>query len=779
MLRWILLLSVFLLVRNSFAFHIIGGEMIYDRLAGNSFRITLKLYRDCSNPEAAEFDDPLVIYVYNASGVLVDELELFFPGSDLIDPSIVNPCVEVSPDLCVQQAIYEGLINLPASPGGYDLVYQRCCRNITILNINTPGEAGATYSVHIPDPGEMINSSPRFTDLPPVAICAGYPFAFDHVATDPDGDELVYHFFTPFLGGSIAMPTPVPALPPPFSEVFFISPYSETYPVASSPAFTIDPATGWLAGTPTDLGQFVVGVAVEEYRAGVLIAMHYRDFQFNVTDCTPSIAAAAPAEINNCDDLTVLFENNSVGSDLFHWDFGVPGISSDTSNEEVPEYTYPDTGTYIVTLIAHPGFDCADTTFISVDVFPGFVADIDFNNVCAGAEVNFIDQSTSLYGTVTDWEWNYGDGWGSAEQNPDYIYEEAGNYMLIFTVTNSYGCVEQLYDTIQIYPNPHALIATDSACIETVGTISDASIVLLPNVITEWSWEMVPGTYFDTESFNWYFDSAGAYPVVLTVTTDKGCVDTMEDTIIVDPQVIAGLLEDTVICYGDTISMSSSGGIYYSWIPEEFALSPFDSATLLVSLVSGNIYVVVSDGCTDDTSSAHIEVLPAPPVIAGPDTTVYHWEPVELYAYGADSYSWSPETGLTDPFIANPVATPDQTTLYTVTGIGENGCSSTATALLQILPVCVKFETANAFSPNSDGINDRFRLVTTGDDALVSMVIYNRWGQLIFSTNSLEDGWDGTDGEGHMQEVGTYVYIIHTACDGITRQLNGSVTLLR
>ncbi|HMU70499.1 MAG TPA: hypothetical protein PKC38_10830, partial [Chitinophagales bacterium] len=62
------------LCNKVFAFHIIGGEMIYKRLTGNDFEITLKIYRDCSNPEAAPFDDPLQIYVYNASGILVDSL---------------------------------------------------------------------------------------------------------------------------------------------------------------------------------------------------------------------------------------------------------------------------------------------------------------------------------------------------------------------------------------------------------------------------------------------------------------------------------------------------------------------------------------------------------------------------------------------------------------------------------------------------------------------------------------------------------------------------------
>ena len=779
-MRRIITIIVFILLGfHARAWHIIGGEMIYTRLAGNTFEVTLKIYRDCSNPDAAAYDDPLQIYVYTAEGALVDSLVLFFPGSDLIDPSIINPCVEVNPDLCIEEGIYVGTIDLPAHPGGYNLVYQRCCRNSTILNISEPVNTGVTYSAHIPDPGSIINSSPRFTDLPPVAICAGYPFSFNHMATDPDGDDLVYRFFTPYTGASFDFPDPSPALPPPFSEVIFIPPYAEDYPVASSPAFAIDPVTGWLAGIPTDLGQFVVGIACEEWRDGVLLDVHYRDFQFNVTDCTPSIVAAAPAYISECDNYTVLFDNYSFGTDEFYWDFGVPGITTDTSTDDIPSYTYPAAGTYTATLIAFPGYECSDTTYITVYVYPELIADIAFDFTCAGDVVEFTDLSTTDFGTITDWEWNYGDGWGSVEQNPEYVYEESGSYMLIFTVTNNYGCTAQLYDTIRIYPLPHAIIESDTLCINQIDTIESGSIVILPFTITDWEWTLYTGEVFNTESVPYAFPDAGTYPVSLTVTSSVGCVDSTSADIYVAPPVTATPIYGDTVCAGEELHLITSGGTLYDWSPPEFASTPNSQSTYYYPEYSTWIYVVVSDGCTADTASAYFEVLPAPDIIAGPDTTVYHFEEVELYAFGAESFVWTPTEGLSDPSISNPVALPDQTTAYIVTGTGPNGCKSTDTALIQILPVCFKFATANAFSPNGDGINDKFRLVTAADDELVSMEIFNRWGAKVFSTNSLENGWDGTDGNGVPQEVGMYVYIMYTTCEGVTQRLDGTVTLLR
>jgi len=767
------------LTQSVFAFHIIGGEMYYTRSTGNNFDITLKLYRDCSAAEAAEYDDPLQIYIYNSAGVLINTLNINFPGADLLDASINSPCITLFTDLCVQEAIFTATVNLPPSAGGYDLVYQRCCRNSTIINLVDPMNTGATYSTHIPDPAEIVNSGPRFSNRPPIAICVGFPFEFDHVATDPDGDELVYEFFTTFTGASAAFPDPDPAPAPPFDEINFLPPFSESYPIASDPAFTLNAATGWLEGTPSMLGQFVVGVAVQEYRAGVLIGTHYRDFQFNVTDCEPTVAAIAPNVIRNCDSYTVEFENGSYGTDEFYWDFGVDGITTDTSTEELPVYTFPDSGTYSVMLIAFPGQDCSDTIYIDVLVYPELIVALDFDNTCAMDEVLFSDISTSTYGTITTWQWNYGDGWGSSEQNPTYAYEEPGNYMLIFTVTNSYGCVAEIYDTITIYPLPFAFFSADNACVNSVGTLNSNSVIIAGNEIVDFEWYTPNGDVYNTPSFDYFFDTAGVYLFTLIVTSDKGCTDTLTDSIFVPEPVTATPLLDVVICEGDSIQLFADGGDAYEWFPASNISDAFVADPFVYPTESTIYSVIVSNICSADTAFVTVNVLPAPNVIAGPDTIVYSGNPVQMFATGGFTYVWSPDAGLTDAFIPNPIALPNETTQYILTGTDESGCSTIDTALVYIIPDCFHFITINAFSPNGDGINDKFRFITDGDDNLVGMDIYNRWGALIFQTNNLENGWDGTDGNGIEQEIGSYIFRITTECDGILQSLSGSVTLLR
>ncbi len=764
---------------NAFAFHIIGGEIIYTRTTGNNFDIVLKIYRDCADPEAAPYDDPLQIYIYDTLGVLIQTLDIYFPGADLIDPAIVSPCMNVYPDLCVQEAIYETTVNLPPRAGGYDLVYQRCCRNSTIINIEEPVATGATYTTHIPDPGAIINSSPRFNTLPPVSLCAGFPFEFDHAATDPDGDQLVYSFFTPYSGATSDVPDPDPAPAPPFNEVIFTPPFNEGYPISSDPAFTINNVTGFMEGTPDMIGQYVVGVEVKEYRGGVLIGTHYRDFQFNVTDCEPTAVANAPNVIRNCSDYTVTFENYSFGADDYYWDFGVDGITTDTSTQKFPTYIFPDTGTYEVMLVILPGSDCSDTDYIQVLIYPGFEAAISFDNTCAQTEVAFTDLSTTVYGNLTNWSWNYGDGGGSSIQNPFYAYDGPGDYMIIFNVTNSVGCELEVIDTITIYPKPFPFLTFDNVCEDQIGTVSNASVIIGTSEITDVEWITPDGGAVNAESFDYYFDTAGAYPVALIVTSNYGCVDTLFDTLIVPLPIIATELNDVTICEGDSIQLFADGGTYYNWLPATHISSPTEQSPYVWPTTTTEYAVIVSDECTSDTAFVIVNVLPAPNLIAGPDTIVYSNHPVQMYATGGISYEWSPATGLTDAFIPDPISMPDETVQYIITASDESGCTAVDTALVYIIPSCFHYVTVNAFSPNGDGVNDRFRFVTSGDEELITMQIYNRWGDIIFETTDLENGWDGTDGSGREQEIGSYIYRLITICDGIQQALSGSVTLLR
>jgi hypothetical protein len=162
---------------------------------------------------------------------------------------------------------------------------------------------------------------------------------------DPDGDVLRYSLCTPNQGATSTSPQPNPPPPPPYDPIFWASPYSVNNQIGGNPPMKIDSITGLLTANPVSLGQYVAGICVKEYRNGVFLSQNVRDFQFNVTTCNPTIVAdfnsiTSVLSINDtllvCGTTTVVFNNQSFGSNDYAWDFGVPGITTDVSSLDNP-----------------------------------------------------------------------------------------------------------------------------------------------------------------------------------------------------------------------------------------------------------------------------------------------------------------------------------------------------------------------------------------------------------------------------------------------------------
>ncbi len=275
--------------QKTYASHIVGGELIYDCLGADSmgnytYRVTLKLYRDCSG---IGFDQPVAyISVWNnaASPTIADTLIIPFTGESNVPFVSSDPCFIPPSGICVSTTTYETIVTLPASIDGYIFAYQRCCRNSSILNVVGPGSTGTTSFETVPDTIPC-NNSPRYNNFPPIAVCINRPFVFDHSATDPDGDSLVYYLCNAYNGATTVGDQPIQTETPPFLSIAYNAPFTPANPITATPPLAVNPTTGLLTMTPTQLGRFVIAVCCDEYRNGVLIGTHTRDFQFNVVDC--------------------------------------------------------------------------------------------------------------------------------------------------------------------------------------------------------------------------------------------------------------------------------------------------------------------------------------------------------------------------------------------------------------------------------------------------------------------------------------------------------------
>jgi gliding motility-associated-like protein len=454
------------------ATHIVGGNLTYKYISGNRYQVKLVLRRDCflGSPEA-EFDNPASIAVFTAGGDLAKwlpgltngQILIPFMASDTLNEFIRSDCGFEGTQVCVHETTYQGFVDLPTRPGGYILAYQRCCRNASLNNIIEPLETGSTYWVALGDRAMSLrNNSPTFNQWPDVYICANKPLNFDHSATDVDGDSLVYKLCLPNSGGTRIDPKPQPANFPPFPLVQFKAPYSLN-DVMGGEALKLDPKTGIMTANPNLVGQFLVGVCVEEYRNGQLIGVVRRDFQFNVRVCSQPPKAQFTTSEFNCDGLRVEFYNSSLASNTYQWNFNFP--SNDPafqSTQKDPVFTFPKSGVYNVLLRAVRGSDqCFDTIIQKVSVFENKIepefsyrlngCDLDKDSLTILLTDNSIFNEPGYQ--ISSWQWKVtqnGVETNYTGRNPDIFVADEGNITVELLLQASNGCQSSLLKTIDI-----------------------------------------------------------------------------------------------------------------------------------------------------------------------------------------------------------------------------------------------------------------------------------------------------------------------------------------
>lgn len=512
------------------ATHLIGGEMTYTYLGNNEYEISLTVYVDCgpTNVNGVGLDDDIIITVYNpadnseVASIFVD----YFVETLLDNETVGNDCLELPTELCIKQGVYTDTVTLPPSEDGYILAYQRCCRNPSIINIETPEDFGSTFTTNIPGTNTVeddYNSSPIFNSYPPLALCVGDEINVDLSATDSDGDSLAYELTTPFHGANTTNPYQI--TPPPFTPIPWETGYSANYPMDANPAISIDPSTGFITGTPAFMGMFIIGVKVNEYRNGVLISSVIRDFRFLVVDCNVTTSSIPNFEWY-CSGYNVQFTNNSVNANTYLWDFGDNGASSTAF---APTYTYPADGNYTVTLIANPNTACADTNSINLPVYttldPAFTSPapqcIDNNS--------FSFSAAGLIPNGATFSWNFGPNASPATsslQNPSGIsFSTVGTHQVSYTILYD-ECDETYTGDIEVFDeNIQPVIPyQNTQCLEN-NSFNFSAAGIYPNNAT-FAWNFGPNATPTTSSYSTVngvqFSTDGTQAISLTISSN-GC----------------------------------------------------------------------------------------------------------------------------------------------------------------------------------------------------------------------------------------------------------------
>ena len=387
----------------------------------------------------------------------------------------------------------------------------------------------------------------------------------------------------------------------------------------------------------------------------------------------------AGADITICNQASAQLQAS--GAVTYLWS---PGATLSDPTIANPIATPTDTTQYFVIGIDANGCQNIDSMTVFVSPRPSalFVAD----TVCEGNLTTFTDLSSISSGAVTSWSWDFGDGVGSSTlQNPTYIYSSDGDYTVQLIATSGLACS----DTFSLLVKVDSLPLLDAG-IDQAYCIGDTVQLLATGAIT-YTWSPVIGLSDPTIANPQVFVTTTTTYTV-TGTGANGCFTTDDITITVNPLPVIDAGNDLAICIGDTIVLggSLSGPITatYLWTPStglNFDNVPNPIAAPQVT-TKYFLEVVDSNSCIS-IDSIEVIVNPLPVIDAGVDTSVCKGATIQLNATGAVSYLWSPITGLSDPFIGNPIASIDTTTRYIVTGTDANGCVSTDTLLVEVLDV--------------------------------------------------------------------------------------------
>ena len=456
----------------------------------------------------------------------------------------------------------------------------------------------------------------------------------------------------------------------------------------------------------------------------------------------------------------------------WRWNFGNTAVNNDTSNLKNPSYTYVNTGNYIAQLTVSNTFGCTDIVKKNIKIVDG--PDLGLNThdtlICS---IDTIQLKTSTIGNYV-WSPNYNIS-SLSSANPLISPDTATKYYVSFSDAD--GCKNT--DSVFVDVKPFATInlGNDTTVCSPDGfkmnTISDA---------LNFVW--TPATYLSSSTIKNPIVTSSAPSITYTVVGNIGkCQSQDQITIKTAPTPIADAGKDTIICFGDPALLQATGGSIYTWTPTQYLTASNIANPKVIGLPSATQFkVVVSDtlGCIKTSiDSVIVSVDAIFQAYAGRDTSVVINEPVALNGTGGVTYLWQPATWLSNPTIANPIATPKENITYQLTAISKGGCKAMDEIQINVYKIAPGFYVPSGFTPNNDGNNDVIRPILMGMRSLKLFRIYNRWGQLLFTTSEKGKGWDGTF-KGSQQDPGTFVWM----AEGVTYlgenlKKQGTVVLLR
>lgn len=382
-------------------------------------------------------------------------------------------------------------------------------------------------------------------------------------------------------------------------------------------------------------------------------------------------------------------------------------------------------------------------------------------------------------------------GTGAYQYSTDGTKFQASNVLNVLagthtvTVKDASGCLAVIPDIIVGLHNN--LVFTPAADPAPICEGTGITLQAISNA-TEYSWAAdIPGFISDANVANPTVKPTAT--TVYTVSMRLGvCMAADEIRVQVRPAPVPDAGPDGEICYGQNYQLQAQGGVSYEWTPQRFLSDPFNPNPQVLQpdrTMTYSLTVIDAASCRSLVPD-EVTITVAPPIkvqVTPHDTVVYAGAQFQMLASSiGTNYTWSPNTGLNNPLIANPTVTAPSfdgaTVLYKVAVTTDAGCKGEGSATVKVFKG-PEIHVANAFSPNNDGKNDLFLPFPVGIKQLGYFKVFNRWGQLMFATTTLQHGWDGKL-SGMDQPPGVYTWMIEAITqDGRKISKKGTVVLMR
>ena len=420
------------------------------------------------------------------------------------------------------------------------------------------------------------------------------------------------------------------------------------------------------------------------------------------------------SNVEGCNPLQTTFEAHTKKNVSFVWDFNDGSTTATKDSNVVHTYTTP--GKYLPKMILEDVNGCkvAVTGKDSIGVYD-ITASFDKNSnlVCDSGAVSFVNTSITN-DAIAKYYWNFGDGVTSASSQPIHVYNRPGSYRATLKVVTQRGCVDSIQNPEPVVVNrsPRIIIkGSAGACVPAVMNFSGA--INNPDTSTvSWKWDFANGNASTLQNPGAQtYPEAGNFTITAIGYSSNGCNDTAKKPIEIYPLPNLSISGDTVVCVGSSETLKVSGAQTYLWSTSKY-LSCTNCAAPVTrpdSAIQYHVKGTSGYGCVSVDSVSLVVKYPFKLSFSNPDT-VCVGRSVKLYAQGAETYSWFPSTGLDNPSVSSPTASPGTSTTYQVIGSDSKGCfKDTAYVPVKVFP----YPQVNAGADQTINVGNETQIIPT------------------------------------------------------------------